>query len=139
MHRRILVLLPALALALVLGPGPAGAGSHCGGGGDDRAGRGGHAHGETEPEEQFVRVLLQDNRFRPETIRLKAGTPVRLLFRRADSASCADELRFPTLGIPPVRLPADQDVLVELGALEPGTYPFSCPMGMVGGSLQVKL
>jgi len=137
MNRRTLVLMPALALALLFGPGTAGAGPHCGGG-DDRSGRGGHAHEETEPEEQFVRVLLQENRFRPETIRLKAGIPVRLLFRRADPASCADELRFPTLGVPPVKLPADQDVVVELGALEAGNYPFSCPMGMVGGTLQVK-
>lgn len=70
----------------------------------------------------------------PATVKVKAGSPVRLLLDRQESSSCSEEIVFPDFGIRRF-LPAFKTTVVELTAPRPGTYEFTCGMGMLHGKL----
>jgi sulfite exporter TauE/SafE len=64
-----------------------------------------------------------------------SGVPIRWVIDSADPQSCAVFLRAPALGVA-VTLKKGPNT-IELPAQEPGTIPFSCSMGMYGGSITV--
>ncbi len=70
----------------------------------------------------------------PAAIRVKAGRPVRLLFDRQETSSCSEEVVLPDFGIRTF-LPANQQTAVELTPAAPGSYEFTCGMGMMRGRL----
>jgi plastocyanin domain-containing protein len=70
----------------------------------------------------------------PATVRVKAGTPVRLAFDRQETSGCSEEVVFPDFGVRRF-LPAHQRTVVELTAPKPGTYEFTCGMSMLRGRL----
>ncbi|MFZ5624354.1 MAG: cupredoxin domain-containing protein [Gemmatimonadota bacterium] len=72
--------------------------------------------------------------YEPSTIRVRAGRPVRLVFHRTDTDSCTEEVVFGDFGIRRF-LPAHQRTAVEFTPPEPGTYEFTCGMGMIRGRL----
>jgi plastocyanin domain-containing protein len=84
---------------------------------------------------QEVRVTV-DGGYEPATIALRAGRPVRLLFDRRDSGSCTEEVVLPDFGIRRF-LPTGSTTPVEFTPATPGTFEFSCGMGMVRGKLVV--
>lgn len=75
--------------------------------------------------------------YSPDVIEVKRGQPVQLSFYRDEENSCSEELLMPDFSIRR-DLPAFKTTLVELLPKEAGTFPFTCGMGMLRGSLVVK-
>jgi Cu+-exporting ATPase len=84
-----------------------------------------------------VRRIRVKGGYEPSEIHVDAGIPIRLVFRREESALCSERVVFPDLGIS-AGLPSFQDVIVELPASEPGTHRFCCEMDMLHGNLIVE-
>ena len=82
-------------------------------------------------------MVLVKGGYSPDTIVVRAGRPVRLLFRREESAACSEMVVFGDFG-KSAKLPEGQDVPVELMAAKPGSYEFTCQMGMIRGRLVVE-
>jgi plastocyanin domain-containing protein len=78
-----------------------------------------------------------DGGYSPATIRVKRGTPVRLIFDRQERSSCSEEVVFGDFGIRRF-LPAFQKTAVELTPKDEGTYEFTCGMGMMKGKIVVE-
>jgi plastocyanin domain-containing protein len=74
--------------------------------------------------------------YEPETVYVRAGEPVAIVFRREETAPCSERVIFPVLG-KSAMLPAFEDVTVELTPLGPGEYEFTCQLGVLRGRLVV--
>ena len=85
---------------------------------------------------QELMVLVKGG-YTPDVIEVEAGTPVRLSFRREESAACTEVVVFPDFERS-AKLPEGKTVPVEFTPTEPGEYGFSCEMGMVRGTLVVR-
>src|SRR5450759_4221155 len=85
---------------------------------------------------QVRRIRVKEG-YQPSEIHGNAGVPIRLVFRREESAPCSERVVFPDLGIS-AGLPSFQDVIVELPASAPGTHRFCCEMDMIHGDLIVE-
>jgi plastocyanin domain-containing protein len=72
--------------------------------------------------------------YSPAAIRVAAGRPVRLVFDRQETASCSEEVVFPAFGVRTF-LPAHEKTSVEITPPAPGSYEFTCGMGMLHGRL----
>jgi plastocyanin domain-containing protein len=72
--------------------------------------------------------------YSPATIRVAAGRPVRLVFDRQETSSCSEEVVFPDFGVRQF-LPAHAKTSLEVTPPAPGTYDFTCGMGMLHGRL----
>ena len=75
--------------------------------------------------------------YAPAHVKVKRGTPVRLVFDRRETSSCSEEVVIPDFGIRRF-LPAHEKTAVELVPEKPGTYEFTCGMGMLRGRLTVE-
>ena len=85
---------------------------------------------------QEVPVMVKGG-YTPDTIVVRAGKPVRLLFYRDETADCSERVIFEKLGIDQ-QLPAFQTTAVEFTPQEPGEIPFRCGMNMLKGLLVVE-
>jgi plastocyanin domain-containing protein len=79
-------------------------------------------------------MILVKGGYTPDTIIVRSGKPVRLNFRREETALCSDRVIFPDFQ-KSAELPTGQTVAVELLPKEPGEFAFACPMGMFRGRL----
>lgn len=82
-------------------------------------------------------MILVKGGYTPDTIVVRSGRPVRLNFRREETASCSDKVIFADFG-KSAELPVGQTIAVELLPKEPGEFGFACPMGMFRGRLIVE-
>jgi len=82
-------------------------------------------------------MILVKGGYTPDTIIVRHGRPVRLNFRREETASCSDKVIFADF-LKSADLPTGQTVPVELLPKEPGEFAFGCPMGMFRGRLIVE-
>lgn len=82
-------------------------------------------------------VITVKGGYSPAVIEVAKGQPVQLSFYRDEENSCSEELLLPDFNIRR-DLPAFQTTLVELLPQQAGTFPFTCGMGMLRGSLVVK-
>lgn len=73
----------------------------------------------------------------PDTVVVQPGRPVRLHFLRTESAPCSDTVVFGDFG-KSAKLPQGEEVTVELPPSRPGTFEFTCAMGMLRGRLVVE-
>ncbi len=71
--------------------------------------------------------------YTPDSVRVKAGRPVRLIFDRQETNPCSEELVIPDFGIRKF-LPAGKQTAVEFTP-EPGSHAISCGMGMLHGTV----
>ena len=85
---------------------------------------------------QEIMILVKGG-YTPDTIVVRHGKPVRLNFRREETAGCSDKVVFADFQ-KTADLPTGQIVPVELMPKEPGEFAFSCPMGMFRGKLVVE-
>ena len=83
-----------------------------------------------------ARILVRGG-YRPDTIYARVGEPLRLTFRREETAPCSERVVFADLG-KSAMLPAYQDVTIELTPNRPGVHEFTCQMGMLHGRLIVE-
>ena len=91
---------------------------------------------ETSGGYQEVMVLVKGG-YTPDTIVVQHGRPVRINFRREETAGCSDKVIFADFQ-KSADLPTGQLVPVELLPKQPGEFAFSCPMGMFRGKLVVE-
>jgi plastocyanin domain-containing protein len=82
-------------------------------------------------------MILVKGGYTPDTIIVRSGRPVRLNFRREETASCSDKVIFAGFA-KSADLPTGQTIAVELMPKEPGEFEFACPMGMFRGRLIVE-
>ena len=66
-----------------------------------------------------VRVRVRGG-YEPDTIRAEAGVPLRIVFRREETAACSERVIFPAFG-KSATLPAGRDIAVELLPEEAGS------------------
>lgn len=85
---------------------------------------------------QEVMVLVKGG-YTPDTIVVRRGKPVRINFRREETASCSEKVIFADFN-KSADLPTGEIVPVEFLPNEPGEYGFACPMGMFRGRLIVE-
>jgi plastocyanin domain-containing protein len=83
--------------------------------------------------EQRVDIVIRGG-YSPATVRVAAGRPVRLVFDRQETASCSEEVVFPDFGVRKF-LPAHAKTSLEVTPPAPGSYDFTCGMGMLHGRL----
>jgi plastocyanin domain-containing protein len=91
---------------------------------------------ETSSGYQEVMVLVKGG-YTPDTIIVRHGKPVRINFRREETAGCSDKVIFADFQ-KSAELPTGELIPVELMPKEPGEYVFACPMGMFRGRLIVE-
>ncbi|HEX8359830.1 MAG TPA: cupredoxin domain-containing protein [Longimicrobium sp.] len=84
---------------------------------------------------QEVTVVVQGG-YSPAHVRVKAGAPVRLVFDRRETSGCSEEVVIPDFGIRRF-LPAHDQTPVEFTPERPGSYEFTCGMGMLRGRITV--
>jgi len=82
-------------------------------------------------------MILVKGGYTPDTIIVRHGRPVRLNFRREETASCSDKVIFADFS-KSADLPTGETVAVEFLPETPGEYDFACPMGMFRGKLIVE-
>ena len=82
-------------------------------------------------------MILVKGGYTPDTVIVRSGRPVRLNFRREETASCSDKVIFADFN-KSADLPTGQTVSVELLPKAPGEFGFGCPMGMFRGHLIVE-
>lgn len=82
-------------------------------------------------------MILVKGGYTPDTIIVRNGRPVRLNFRREETASCSEKVVFADFG-KSADLPIGQTVAIELMPEQPGEYEFACAMGMFRGRLIVE-
>jgi plastocyanin domain-containing protein len=75
--------------------------------------------------------------YSPDTIRVEAGKPVRLVFNRQEADPCSEKVVFDAFGVS-ADLPEGDNVPVEFTPAEPGEYEFACQMGMLRGKVIVS-
>jgi plastocyanin domain-containing protein len=82
-------------------------------------------------------MVLVKGGYTPDVIVVQHGKPVRLSFRREETAACSEMVVFGDFG-KSARLPTGETVAVELLPERPGEYDFACQMGMLRGKLVVE-
>jgi len=82
-------------------------------------------------------LVLVKGGYSPDTLVVRAGKPVRLVFRRQESSACSEMVVFGDFDRS-ASLPEGEDVPVEFVPGTPGTYEFTCQMGMLRGRLVVQ-
>ncbi len=82
-------------------------------------------------------MILVKGGYTPDVIVVEHGKPVRLNFRREETASCSEMVLFPDFN-KSARLPTGETVAVEFLPEKPGEYEFACQMGMLRGKLIVE-
>jgi plastocyanin domain-containing protein len=82
---------------------------------------------------QRVRIIVSGG-YSPAVVRVTAGRPVRLEFDRRETSGCTEEVVLPDFGIRRFLTP-HRVTPVEFTPSHPGSYEFTCGMGMIRGKL----
>lgn len=82
-------------------------------------------------------MILVKGGYTPDVIVVQHGKPVRLNFRREETAACSEMVVFNAFG-KSAKLPEGETVPIEFLPEKPGEYEFSCQMGMFRGKLVVE-
>jgi len=92
--------------------------------------------GATSSGYQEAMVLVKGG-YTPDVLLVQHGKPVRLNFRREETAACSEMVVFSAFG-KSARLPTGETVPVEFLPEKPGEYEFTCQMGMLRGKVIVE-
>lgn len=82
-------------------------------------------------------TVIVDGGYAPGTVALQPNRPARLHFDRRDTGGCSEEVVFADLGIRRF-LPTGATTTIDLPALAPGEYGFTCGMRMLKGRILVS-
>ena len=85
---------------------------------------------------QEVRITVRGG-YDPDVIEVRAGRPVRLIFRREEVEGCSDTVLLPEWKITR-KLPAHEETVVEFTPATAGEYEFTCGMQMLRGKIVVR-
>lgn len=84
---------------------------------------------------QVVHIVV-DGGYRPDTIRARAGMPIRLVFQRQDDDVCFERVVFSSPRVDR-HLSASEITIVDLPGQGPGEVRFTCGMGRYRGRIEV--
>lgn len=84
---------------------------------------------------QVVEITVRHG-YQPDSIRARAGLPVRLIFRREDDDACSERVVFSAPRLDR-RLAATGLTTVDLAAQPPGEIRFTCGMGRYRGRIEL--
>lgn len=98
--------------------------------------KGGYRAALTTGGYQEAMVLVKGG-YTPDVIVVQRGRPVRLNFRREETAACSEMVILGDFG-KSAHLPEGQVVPVEFLPEKAGEYEFACQMGMLKGKLVVE-
>lgn len=82
-------------------------------------------------------MILVKGGYTPDVIVVEKDRPVRLNFRREETASCSEMVLLPDFE-KSAHLPAGETVAVDFTPHEVGEFEFACQMGMLRGKLIVE-
>jgi len=82
-------------------------------------------------------MIIVKGGYSPDVVVVEHGKPVRLSFRRDETASCSEMVIMEDFG-KSATLPEGQIVAIEFVPDKPGEYAFHCQMGMFQGKLIVE-
>lgn len=85
---------------------------------------------------QVADITVFPNGYSPNSVQVKAGTPVRLNLTPSGGLGCTAAFRIPKLGITKT-LTQGQTTPVDFTVQSPGKYTWTCSMGMFSGVLEV--
>jgi hypothetical protein len=84
---------------------------------------------------QVLSVGLVDGYYRPNRFTVQAGVPVKVVFS-GSARDCLGRPEFPELGLKGDM--SSGQAVFPLGELEPGTYTFTCSMGVNEGRIKAE-
>lgn len=84
---------------------------------------------------QETRIVVKGG-YSPDTIAVRAGRPVRLVFDRQEADPCSERVVIDAFGVS-AELPTGEATAVEFTPEAAGEYEFACQMGMLRGKLVV--
>lgn len=87
-----------------------------------------------KPKAQRFRIGLGATGYEPSVVNAESGAPIVLSIEQGEG--CAAGFLIPDLSVSADN--SDSDATVKLADVDPGTYAFTCGMGMVSGKLIVK-
>lgn len=87
--------------------------------------------------QQIVSMTASAGGYTPNHFKIKAGIPVVWNITSSGNAGCASAVVAPQLFPDRIVLTADAVTTKQFTAPSPGTYRFSCTMGMYTGSFEV--
>lgn len=90
----------------------------------------------TDGRVQVIPILVAGG-YEPADIRVRSGSPVRLLFERRETSPCSEAVVLPDFGVQRF-LPAGQTTAVEFLPEKPGVHEFTCGMRMLRGTITVE-
>jgi plastocyanin domain-containing protein len=96
----------------------------------------GTAAGVTSSGVQEATILVR-GAYHPDVIVVEQGRPVRLTFRREETAACSEKVLLPDFRRT-AELPEGQPVPIEFTPTQPGEHEFTCGMGMLRGKVVVR-
>lgn len=85
---------------------------------------------------QIVRIKVLGG-YEPQTVRVKRGTPVRLVFDRQETAPCSEEVVMADFAIRQFLAPF-KDTAVSFTPQQTGKFDITCGMSMLHGTLVVE-
>ena len=83
---------------------------------------------------QRIVIETRSTSYRPANVTAQAGVPTELIFRTEHTVGCTRAVVLSSFGVQRV-LPETGDTTFDVGELKPGTYRYTCGMGMYGGSI----
>lgn len=86
---------------------------------------------------QQTTINVTPDGYGPANIELKAGIPAKINFKTEAGAGCLRQVISNELGINSI-LSQEGDNYITIKGLKPGTYRYTCGMGMFGGTITVK-
>lgn len=86
---------------------------------------------------QAVELQVTEKGFEPSRVDVNPGIPVVLKITRKTDATCATQIKIPTMKIKK-DLPLNKAVSIEVGKLEKGEIRFACGMDMITGIIHVR-
>jgi len=81
-------------------------------------------------------VTVENGVYQPARLKIPAGKATSIKFIRKAESPCAGTIVFSDLNISE-ELPLNQEKIIEIPALDAGTYSFTCQMQMYRGELIV--
>lgn len=90
-----------------------------------------------KPENGAITIKVDEKGYTPDSIEVKKGEPVSLIFLRTNDKNCGDEIVFPSLNIKRP-LPVGEGVLIKITPEQTGEISFVCGMNMYKGKLIVQ-
>ena len=86
---------------------------------------------------QTLNMAVEQTGYAPSRFTIRAGVPTRWNIDGTNAAGCATVIQSPALGIAQKLLTAGENTIEFTAPTQPGTYPFSCSMGMYRGQITV--